>query len=470
MIAIPIMTAYLSPGEYGLMAINTAIAALAIQCSNFGLINYSERVTFKFSEKKLFPPVFGMTVITGVLISFIGCILISLFPSFWNVLFLNKIRPPVPWFYLIPIWFAFFQSISNYFYYYLIDTKNGRFYFFVNFIRALFTSLLPVGGLIFLKFGILEVILSYFFIEVTFAIYSLTRLKRIIRIDFRYVRFLKLGFKFGWPYFPFGFTGWIVQQIDKLFLGFYQGASVLGMYYIAVSFSGVYSILSQSMNYAFSPVMMTHLDRDKSFEEARKRMNDAVTIYLLGLQFFGLAVALFSREIICIFTSSGFHDAYFVVPIILASLVIRDMNVTLNSYYLMNKNKTLFYNTVSSVQAVVVLLLNYLMVPKYGAYGSAIAILASNLAIYTISRTYVSSLRGNQYSHYPIFAGLFLFSLNYIIVMELTKSLSVWVSIPIKLLELSVVLALLIAYYHRFPVFGEIRARFLKVPKFKTSY
>lgn len=470
MIAIPVMTAYLSPGEYGLIAINTAIAALAIQCSNFGLINYSERVTFKFSEKKLFPPVFGMTVITGILISLISCIVISLYPSFWNVLFLNKIRPPVPWFYLIPIWFAFFQSISNYFYYYLIDTKNGKFYFFVNFIRALCTSLLPVGGLIFLKFTILEVILSYFFIEVIFAIYSLARLKRIIRIDFRYIRFLKLGFKFGWPYFPFGFTGWIVQQVDKLFLGFYQGASVLGMYFIAVSFSGIYSMLSQSINYAFSPVMMMHLDRDKSSEGAKKRMGDAVKIYLFGLQFFGLVVALFSREIIYIFTNVRFHEAFHVVPLLLTALVVRDMDVIINSYHLMNRNKTFFYNVVFSLQAAVVLVINYLLVPQYGGYGSATALLTSNLMIYTINRNYVSSVLGKQYSQYSIFAGFFLFGIDYILLAELTASVSMGTAILMKLLNVLIVFTLLVAYYRKFPVFDEIKARFLKVPKFKTSY
>lgn len=470
-ITVPVMTAYLNPGDYGLIAINTAIATAALQFSNFGLTNYSERVTFKFFGSETFRPVFGLTVFAGIFIGLTGSIILSVFPSLWEGFFLRNVKPPVKWFYLLPVWFAFFQSVSTYYFFYLIDIKNGRLYFIVNFIKTMAANLIPVAGLVFLKFTVVQVIIVYLFIETAFAVYSVARLKGIAAINLKYIRFLKLGFSFGWPYFLFGFAGWTVQQVDKLFLGFYKGASVLGIYAISLSFCGIYSMFSQTISYSFSPIIMAHLDRNKS-RESEKRMEDALNIYILGLQFCAALIAIFSQEAISLLTNKMFHNAYSVVPLLLIGMVIKDMDTAFNSYHLMNRNKTFFYNALSFVQATVILFLNYLLTPLYGAYGAAAALFASNLVIYVINRGYVSKILGRYYSQRMIFTGLFLFSLNCVIIIALTSSLSVWAAVPLKIIDVSVVAVVLFAIYKRFEAYSEFKARFMDVRWFKpkTSY
>lgn len=470
-ITVPVMTAHLNPGDYGLIAINTAIATAALQFSNFGLTNFSERVTFKFFGSKTFSPVFGLTVFTGIFIGLVGSILLSVFPSLWDGFFLRNVKSPVKWFYLLPVWFALFQSLNTYYFFYLIDIKNGRLYFIINCIKTIAANLIPIAGLLFFRFTVVQVIVVYMLVEAAFAVYSVVCLIGIGTIDLKYIRFLKLGFSFGWPYFLFGFAGWTVQQVDKLFLGFYQGASVLGIYAISLSFCGIYSMFSQTISYSASPIIMAHLDRNKS-REAEKKMEDVLNIYILGLQFCAALIAIFSQEAIYLLTNRMFHNAFRVVPLLLIGMVIKDMDAAFNSYHLMNKNKTFFYNALSFVQAAVILFLNYLLTPPYGVYGVAVALFASNLVIYVINRSYVSKKLGKYYSQRMIFVGLLYFSLNCVIIIATTSSLSAWAAVPLKVIDVSVVAAVLFVIYRKYEVFSEFKYRFMNMKWFrlKTSY
>jgi len=205
---------------------------------------------------------------------------------------------------------------------------------------------------------------------------------------------------------------------------------------------------------------------------AEKKMEDVLNIYVLGLQFCAALIAIFSQEAIYLLTNKMFHNAFRVVPLLLIGMVIRDMDTALNSYHLMNKNRTFFYNALSFVQAAVILFLNYLLTPVYGVYGAAAALFTSNLVIYVINRSYVSRILGKYYSQRKIFVGLLCFTLNCVLIMAVTSSLSAWAAVPLKLIDVSVVAAVLFAVYRKFEVFSEFTYRFMSIKWFrlKTSY
>jgi len=100
------------------------------------------------------------------------------------------------------------------------------------------------------------------------------------------------------------------------------------------------------------------------------------TYYLGLLTFVGLGVAVLTQEVLKIIADPQYWSAYAIVPIIVLANIIFNMNSHIDMGILIQK-KTKYMAYIDGSNGVLVLLLNILLIPRYGIFGAAYARLAA---------------------------------------------------------------------------------------------
>ena len=104
--------------------------------------------------------------------------------------------------------------------------------------------------------------------------------------------------------------------------------------------------------------------------------------------FAGLGISVLTRDVLMIMADEKFWPAYKIVPIIVIATTIFSFHYHLNMGILISK-KTKYLAYINFSNGFFILILNFLLIPKYGVFGAAYATLIA--FIYKISLTYYFS-------------------------------------------------------------------------------
>ncbi len=193
---------------------------------------------------------------------------------------------------------------------------------------------------------------------------------------------LKLILSFGLPYLLLSFCYFIMTNSDRYFLNYYQGLSAVGIYGIGYKVASVIGVAVMGFQLAWGPfIYSTYKDEDakRTFARVFDYVSVAACILLLGL-------SLFSRELMYVFTTAQYFEAYVVVPFISAGLII----YTLGGYFSIGvgiAKKTIHVAWTGIVAALVNLSLNWLLIPLFGMIGAAVSAVFSFLLLAVLLMT-----------------------------------------------------------------------------------
>ena len=116
---------------------------------------------------------------------------------------------------------------------------------------------------------------------------------------------------------------------------------------------------------------------------AERKFARIVVYYLAGLGFLGLGISVLSKEALTIMSTPAFLPAYTVVPLIVLSYIayggVNMTNVALNI-----KGRTELNAPIIIAVAIGNLGLNYLLIPRFGMMGAAVATLVSYVVLLVI--------------------------------------------------------------------------------------
>ena len=186
--------------------------------------------------------------------------------------------------------------------------------------------------------------------------------------------------------FPVGFVSlgnFFLVFSDRYFLNHYVGPAAVGLYALAYRFGFVLA--------AFIATPFQQIWGPERFQIA-KRPN-APDIYRRIFLYFNVAlgctalfITLFVRDLLKVMSAPNFWAAYAVVPLIMVAQILHHWTGFNNlGLYLAKKTKKFAWGSAVAIPSV--LLLNYLLIPRYGVLGAAIAtILAYVLRFLVIQR------------------------------------------------------------------------------------
>lgn len=184
-------------------------------------------------------------------------------------------------------------------------------------------------------------------------------------------------------YLWFSFVSFLIYtQTDRLMINHYLGVEEVGVYTIGMQLSNILAILIGPIQNSLFPKFLELYRNDyQKYYNFYKLTNTIITQFYLIITLISIIVVKYTFK----YVYSGQYDGAILIYSILAFSVFIKANGSLQTSHMTIKNitKKSFYKTLVSL--ILNIILNILLIPKYGINGAAIATLITQfIALFLI--------------------------------------------------------------------------------------
>lgn len=376
----PLFTRFLSPVEYGLIALASLFQNYLNIIIDLGLKGSFSRYYFRyFKNQRIVKTLFSTVVIS---IFGIACVVYVFFLLFGDSIFALIFKNQLFTFerfghivFVLSVNALLNAVILSYF----RNEENLRGYAFISLGTFFMMAIGAVIGVVVYRYGALGsligkmwgvVLVVSLFLMIFFA-------RNGIRFDKRLLRPLLI---YGLPLIPFGLLNITINNVDRFFIERYFSLDVLGQYNIAFLISTIPFIMLNSLQSSVNPAVMKLMETTSPENQADN--------YREINRNFKLIMLFMGGMLWCMITFSGWFIRFYVGPeyrsIIeyLPLLMLAFVPMVYQSMYTI----PLFFNYqskllpyISLITLTVAVALNFLLIPTLGVYGVALAVLGKNL-------------------------------------------------------------------------------------------
>ncbi|CAM3105258.1 lipopolysaccharide biosynthesis protein [Moritella viscosa] len=370
---LPILTRYLTPGEYGqiamfslLISALSALIGLSVHGASsrrFFELNVSENELARFNGNCVF------------------ILLVSTIATSITLYFSND-------------YLARYLSIPNYWVYFGVLTAFSSFLLNIRFVQWQIRGKTKAYGALQISNSILNVFLSLVFIIlfnlgpegriygisitsllVLLVSFFLLRIDNLLIFEYN-KKDVKYALEFGIPLVPHLLGGFLLLSIDRLVINKELGVEATGIYMVAVNLGLVVNVILSSVNKAYSPWLFSELNKNELSQ--KKKVVKISYLYFVFLLFFSALSFIIGPTILKFIVGEKFHSVADIVPIIILGQVFLGMYFIVTNYiFYAKKNKYLSMITISSGVLNIVLLV--WLIPYLGIKGAAISFMIANL-------------------------------------------------------------------------------------------
>jgi O-antigen/teichoic acid export membrane protein len=204
----------------------------------------------------------------------------------------------------------------------------------------------------------------------------------ILPFTFRYISFsLNRGYlmellRLGSPFILSGIAVWVLQVSDRYILDLFRGEAAVGIYSVGYSFANVFNVFLFSPSALFWSPFFYSYAAERSAEETRRLLSRSLPYFFLAGGVLYLVITLGSGDVLRIFSSlfatrAGYLEAASLVPLLTLGNFFYLLSRQASNALLMAK-KPEFTAISLAIGAAVNLGLNFIFIPKFGAFGAAI--------------------------------------------------------------------------------------------------
>lgn len=373
-ILLPMYTRFLNPGEYGVYQL-TAVAGLFLTAIiglgvNSGLV----RIYFIYDTKEEQNRVASTCIIFSAVTTCIAAFAVWLI-SPYVAGYLFEV-PNANTLLRLLIANLMFQIVGNNLLGILRAEEKATVYTTFTFFTVGFSLLLNILFVAVLNRkvqGLLEAQLISNIVNI-FVLYPLAMKGK--KLDYS-GKIIKEVLAFGAPLIPALIADLVLNMADRYFLNYYVSAAEVGLYSLGYRLASMVSeVIAKPFKVAWPPYMF-RVAKQKNAKDIYK----IVLVYFVYLSFwFGLAIALLSKELIIILTTPEFYEAYLIVPIVVTSYILFGMvSILIAGIHI--KKKTKYGSIFTIISAVVNTICNYLLIPKFGMMGAAVSTIISYIVL-----------------------------------------------------------------------------------------
>lgn len=178
--------------------------------------------------------------------------------------------------------------------------------------------------------------------------------------------------QYALPLLPAALASWVVNAVDRYFVQWYMSAGQVGLYQVGCSLAAVVGLATSAFQQAWAPFAFS-IQKEV---EARQVYASVLLLYIWSASLAATAVAMLSPEILRVFTTEPYFGAGSVVPFLAFGYVMIGLG------YIAALGPSLARRTspvgaAVGIAALLNLVLNYLLVPRLGKEGAALATLVS---------------------------------------------------------------------------------------------
>lgn len=183
--------------------------------------------------------------------------------------------------------------------------------------------------------------------------------------------YLFYSFTFSLPLILHGAGGIIFSQSDRVMLQKMVGASETGIYSVVYSFSLVINLIKQSFSTVWEPFYYDYKTN------GLKDIKNKASVYLKVFWILTAGFILLAPEVFKILVPENYWAGISIIPIISVAYFFNFM-YTFPSLYEFYHKKTTYIAFISISCALLNIILNFIFIPKYRAFGAAFATLITH--------------------------------------------------------------------------------------------
>lgn len=217
------------------------------------------------------------------------------------------------------------------------------------------------------------------FIVCIYLFFACRLYKYVVPLEKRDKMLLSSMLKYSVPMIPNGLSWWINTSSDKFFITYYFGAGASGLYSVAYKIPSLLTTFTQIVLNAWQISAV----EDFGTEGTRRFFTKIYNYYFTLTLFFVSIIVALTKIISRILFQNEFYDAWVFVPLLMVAYFFHDLSAFVATIYTTSKRtKMLSYTTL--VGAVINIILNFILIPKWGAIGAVITTLISYLVVWGI--------------------------------------------------------------------------------------
>lgn len=376
----PLFTRFLSPAEYGLIALASLFQNYLNIIIDLGLKGSFSRYYFRYFKKQAIVKTLFSTVAISIVV--IASLVYLFFVLFGDAVFALVFKNDLFTFerfghivFLLSLNALLNSVILTYF----RNEENLKGYALISLGTFFMMTAGAIVGVVIYRYGALGSLLGKMsgvtLVVSLFLIFFFFR--NGIRFDRRLLRPLLI---YGFPLIPFGLLNITINNVDRFFIERYFNLDVLGQYNIAFLISTIPFIMLNSLQSSVNPAVMKLMETAKKGNQAEnyKEVNSNFKLIMLFM----------GAMLWCMITFSGLFIRFYVGPeyraiieylplLMLAFIPMIYQNMYSIPLFFNYQSKLLPY--ISIVTLVFAVLLNFLLIPWLGVYGVALAVLGKNV-------------------------------------------------------------------------------------------
>lgn len=383
---LPVLTRYLTPSDYGILAIINSVNGFLLNLVIFGQNSSLQRFFYDYDKDRSKELLINCFLIVSVT-SLISGVLLWVFQSIfkYNFGFEN-------WWLAVILFIAYSTAFKTLIQSHMQIAKHPITFVQISVSSFLITILLSIYLVVYrgydwqgrvyasLIFGILFLVFGVGFMLFSNKV-SLTPSKSVLK-DISY---------FGSGLVPGALAGWGLNLADRFILSHMVGAATTGLYNIGYQFGYIVYLVVAACGRAWAPYFWeNYLSKG---EIGRRNIMRVSRNILIGIFLLALSVALIGPIILRIMVPPQFYEASKYIKWVAFGYAFQGLQIVFSPYLAYHK-KTFLMSLIATTSVILNVILNLLLIPYYGGVGAAIATLLAFLFCLVVTMSFVYKLEG----------------------------------------------------------------------------
>lgn len=392
---LPLYTRVLTPREYGALALLLLCEAFLKVVNRWGLDHGLLRLFYDQPTEETRKTLAGTVgLFIGVSNAVIAAVLLALTGPINDRLFgTQEFARAYQWLVVNNFVGAFlFLPLTR-----LRVEERARLYASLTFLRSFGTVLVRLVLVIGLRMGVLGLVLADVIVTVMLTVALAGTTRRMLAPRFS-VPVLRELLAYGLPHVPHGILSQTMSMVDRFVLGLYMPLQQVGIYLIGSTVASVVKFYPVAFEAAWMPFAFDSLRRADAPALFARMATYAFTV----LAFSTVVLAALAPPVIAMLLPATYQAAMPLVPLLAAGMAVQSL-----AWFPMTSvnvaKRTRIYPVVTAVGAAVSIGANLALIPPFGMFGAAWALLVSQ-AITTL----VTVRFAQQAYHIPYEAGRLL--------------------------------------------------------------
>ena len=366
---LPFATSYLAPNDFGILTMFLVMNSLF--CALVGMSMHTS-VTKNFFRKSksevalIIGNVFFVLCATTVFYLVISLMVFVVSESFFSI--------PSVFLLILPI--LAFLTMANQIHLTVLRNE-GRAYTFGIF--EVLNAFLSVGVTIFcmgyLSLGWFSQVIGVACASLQLSIIGIGYLYKRGYLNFIFSKVVAVSIlKLSIPLIPHVLGGIVIAISDRLFIEQFVGLETVAFYSIGYSFGMIVALFTDALIKAWSPWFYQQLVEPD--QECKLKIVRSTYFYLISVFVFAYVISVLGNFILPYVVDARYIDASIYIWWVALGYAFHGV-YKIFFPYLVHINKTAFLGFSTFVAAIINLILNYLLIPEYGALGAAYATIFS---------------------------------------------------------------------------------------------